>query len=78
MSEATEKTETTATETTVNVRAPVEDPPGTWRSNPEGERTRADARVLVNGTFNEHLDGFETRLEDGDRVALVNPFVFCV
>lgn len=49
-----------------------------WRKNPEGEQTRRFARILVNGTFNEHLDGLDTVLEDGDRVALVNPFVFCV
>ena len=54
------------------------DLPGTWRANPEGERTRPFARVLINGTFNEHLDGFDTVLTDGDRVALMKPFVFCV
>lgn len=52
--------------------------PGTWRSNPEGEQTKPFARVLVNGRFNEHLGGLDTRLEDGDRVALMKPFVFCV
>lgn len=52
--------------------------PGTWKKNPEGEQTRAYARVLVNGRFNEHNQGFDTRLEDGDRVALVYPFMFCV
>ncbi|WP_410765542.1 MoaD/ThiS family protein [Haloferax sp. DFSO60] len=52
--------------------------PGTWRKNPEGEQTRAYARVMVNGKFNENLDGFDTKLEDGDRVALVYPFTFCV
>ena len=52
--------------------------PGTWRQNPEGERVRRFARVLVNGTFNEHLDGFDTVLEEGDRVALMYPFVYCV
>lgn len=51
---------------------------GTWRKNPEGEQTRRYARVLVNGTFNEHIDGFDTKLEDGDRVALLYPFVYCV
>ncbi|WP_396610539.1 MoaD/ThiS family protein [Haloferax sp. S1W] len=51
--------------------------PGTWRKNPEGEQTRAYARVMVNGRFNELLDGLDTRLEDGDRVALVYPFMFC-
>jgi molybdopterin converting factor small subunit len=56
---------------------PPEDPPGTWAKNPEGEQTRTYARVAVNGTFNEHLDGFDTRLDDGDRVALMYPFIFC-
>ena len=37
----------------------------------------AAARVCVNGRFNELLDGFDTELEDGDRVALVNPFMYC-
>lgn len=50
---------------------------GRWVANPEGERTRPYARVLVNGRFNELLDGFDTELEDGDRVALVNPFMYC-
>jgi molybdopterin converting factor small subunit len=53
-------------------------PPGTWRKNPEGEQTRAYARVCVNGRFNENLDGLDTELKDGDRVALIYPFVFCV
>jgi molybdopterin converting factor small subunit len=51
--------------------------PGTWRKNPEGEQTRAYARILVNGRFNENLDGLDTTLADGDRVALVYPFIFC-
>ncbi|NHN49820.1 MoaD/ThiS family protein [Halostella sp. JP-L12] len=51
--------------------------PGTWKKNPEGEQTRTYARVVVNGTFNEHLDGFDTELDDGDRVALMYPFIFC-
>jgi molybdopterin converting factor small subunit len=54
------------------------DRPGTWRKNPEGDQTRRYARVTVNGVFNEHLDGLDTRLEAGDRVALMYPFVFCV
>jgi len=53
------------------------DPPGTWKKNPEGEQTRAFARVAINGQFNEHLDGLDTELEDGDRVALMYPFMFC-
>ena len=52
--------------------------PGTWKKNPSGERTRRYARVLVNGTFNEHLAGLDTHIEDGDRVALLYPFVYCV
>ncbi|WP_416838802.1 MoaD/ThiS family protein [Haloferax sp. DFSO52] len=52
--------------------------PGTWRKNPEGEQTRRYARVMVNGHFNENLDGLDTKLEDDDRVALVNPFMYCV
>ncbi|MBB6645259.1 MoaD/ThiS family protein [Halobellus ruber] len=60
--------------------APIEgdEVPGDLRKNPDGERTRAYARILVNGTFNENLEGFDTELSEGDRVALVNPFVFCV
>ncbi|OLZ41254.1 pterin cluster protein [Natrinema saccharevitans] len=58
--------------------APVpDDLPGTWRKNPEGDQTRPYARVCVNGRFNEHLGGFETELEEGDRVALIYPFMFC-
>ena len=58
--------------------APVpDDLPGTWRKNPEGDQTRPYARVCVNGRFNEHYDGFETELADGDRVALIYPFMFC-
>ena len=49
-----------------------------WAKNPEGEQTRAYARVTVNGQFNEHLDGLDTALEDGDRVALIYPFMFCL
>lgn len=68
----------TEREATADGWAPIEgEPPGTWRKNPEGEQTRAYARILVNGRFNEHLDGLDTRLEDGDRVALMNPFMFC-
>lgn len=51
--------------------------PGTWRKNPEGEQTRAYARVMINGRFNENIDGFDTVLQNGDRVALVYPFMFC-
>jgi len=52
--------------------------PGRWNKNPPGDQTRQYARVLINGTFNEHLDGLDTELEDGDRVALSYPFVYCV
>jgi len=58
--------------------AAPDDLPGDWQRNDEGENTRPFARVLVNGRFNEILDGFDTELSDGDRVALVYPFVFCV
>jgi molybdopterin converting factor small subunit len=69
----------TEEEATTRGWAPVEeDLPGTWNANPEGERTRAYARVLVNGRFNESLSGLDTVLEDGDRVALVYPFMFCL
>ena len=54
-----------------------DDLPGTWQKNPEGEQTRTYARVCINGRFNEHYEGFETKLEDGDRVALIYPFMFC-
>jgi len=56
---------------------PPEELPGTWRKNPEGEQTRRYARVAIDGTFNEHLDGLDTELSDGDRVSLMYPFIFC-
>jgi molybdopterin converting factor small subunit len=69
----------TEAEATARGWAPkLEECPGVWRKNPEGEQTRRYARVTVNGVFNEHLDGLDTRLETGDRVALMYPFVFCV
>jgi molybdopterin converting factor small subunit len=60
--------------------APIDgdDVPGDLRKNPAGEQTRAYARILINGEFNEMVAGFDTKLSEGDRVALVNPFVFCV
>ncbi|MFD1597381.1 MoaD/ThiS family protein [Halobellus rarus] len=60
--------------------APIDadDVPGELRKNPDGEQTRAYARILVNGQFNENLAGFDTKLNAGDRVALVNPFLFCL
>ncbi|RDI72782.1 MoaD/ThiS family protein [Halopelagius longus] len=70
-------------ETTAEATAPGwapadgDDVRGSLRTNPEGEQTRAYARILVNGRFNENRRGFDTELEDGDRVALVNPFIFC-
>jgi len=48
-----------------------------YAKNPEGEQTRQYARVTVRGTFNEHLDGLDTELEDGDPVALMYPFIYC-
>jgi molybdopterin converting factor small subunit len=68
----------TEAEATHSGWAPVpDDLPGTWRKNPEGEQTRPYARVCINGRFNEHYEGFETALADGDRVALIYPFMFC-
>jgi len=48
-----------------------------WSRNRDGEQTRTFARVMVNGRFNETLGGFDTRLEDGDRITLAHPFMFC-
>jgi molybdopterin converting factor small subunit len=45
--------------------------------NPEGEQSRRFARVLVNGIFNEHIDGLDIRLGDEDRVTLIYPFIYC-
>ncbi|WP_254535557.1 MoaD/ThiS family protein [Halomarina litorea] len=67
----------TEAEATAHGWARVADPPGVWRKNPEGEQTRAYARIMINGRFNEHLGGFDAELTDGDRVALVYPFMFC-
>lgn len=68
----------TEAEATHSGWAPAPDElPGTWRKNPEGEQTRPYARVCINGRFNEHYDGFSTHLEDGDRIALIYPFMFC-
>ena len=70
----------TETESATRGWAPIEgdDVPGDLKKNPDGEQTRAYARILINGTFNENLEGFDTELSAGDRVALVYPFVFCV
>ncbi len=70
--------ETEAEATTRGWAKVDEDLPGNWYKNPEGEQTRAYARVCVNGQFNELLDGLDTHLDDGDRVALIYPFVYCV
>ena len=68
----------TEAEATTSGWAPTDgNPPGDWNKNPEGEQTRAFARVAINGRFNEHIDGLDTELEDGDRVALMYPFMFC-
>ena len=67
----------TETDAAAHGWASVEQPPGTWRKNPEGEQTRSYARVVINGRFNEHLAGLDTELEDGDRVALIYPFMYC-
>jgi len=56
----------------------MEELPGeNYAKNPEGEQTRCYARVVINGTFNEHLKGLDTELSDGDRVGLVYPFIYC-
>ena len=69
----------TEAEATTTGWAPTDgNPPGAWNKNPEGEQTRAFARVAINGRFNEHLDGLDTELEAGDRVALMYPFMFCL
>jgi len=70
----------TEAESTTRGWAPIDadDVPGDLRKNPDGEQTRAYARILVNGRFNENLAGFDTKLNEGDRVALVNPFLFCL
>lgn len=70
--------ETEAEATTRGWAPEREEFPGDWRKNPEGEQTRRYARVTVNGTFNEHLDGLSTELEDDDRIGLLYPFVYCV
>jgi len=70
----------TETESATRGWAPIDgdDVPGDLQKNPDGEQTRAYARILINGTFNENLEGFDTELSEDDRVALVYPFVFCV
>ncbi len=69
----------TEAEATTRGWAPTPDTlPGVWNKNPEGEQTRRYARVTVDGRFNEHLDGLDTELSDGDRIGLIHPFMFCV
>ncbi|WP_233560603.1 MoaD/ThiS family protein [Halobellus sp. Atlit-38R] len=70
----------TEADSTTRGWAPIDaaDVPGHLRKNPDGERTRAYARILINGQFNENLEGFDTELQDGDRIALVYPFLFCL
>lgn len=53
--------ETEAEATTRGWAPTPEELPGTWKANPEGEQTRRFARVLVDGTFNEHLAGWTRR-----------------
>ncbi|WP_122091046.1 MoaD/ThiS family protein [Halalkalicoccus subterraneus] len=69
--------ETEADATAHGWATPPEELPGTWKKNPEGEQTRAYARVTVNGRFNEHYEGLDTELDEGDRVGLMYPFMFC-
>jgi molybdopterin converting factor small subunit len=69
--------ETEAEATTRGWAEPPENLPGKWHKNPEGEQTKPYARVLINGKFNEVLEDFDTEIEDGDRVSLVYPFIFC-
>lgn len=70
--------ETEAEATTHGWAPEREDLPGeNYAKNPEGEQTRRYARVVVNGTFNEHLSGLDTPLDTGDRVALIYPFMYC-
>jgi molybdopterin converting factor small subunit len=67
----------TAAEASTDGWVNVDEVPGETATNPEGEQTRPYVRVVVDGTFNEHLDGFDTELADGDRVALMYPFMYC-
>lgn len=70
--------ETEAEATTAGWAPSMEDLPGqNYAKNPEGEQTRRYARVTVNGTFNEHLAGLDTQLDDGDRIGLLYPFIYC-
>ncbi|WP_436343531.1 pterin cluster protein [Natronorubrum sp. FCH18a] len=46
-----------------------------WRP-PDDDRCRPYGRICLNGQFSVHFDGLESRLEDGDRIALLYPFLF--
>jgi molybdopterin converting factor small subunit len=69
----------TEAEATTHGWAPEQEelPGNNYAKNPEGEQTRRYARVSINGIFNEHIDGLDTQLEDGDRVGLLYPFMYC-
>lgn len=70
--------ETEADATTKGWAPEMAELPGqNYAKNPEGEQTRCYARVVINGIFNEHLDGLDTELDDGDRVGLLYPFIYC-
>lgn len=70
--------ETEAEATTAGWAPEMGELPGeNYAKNPEGEQTCRYARVVVNGVFNEHLDGLDTVLQDEDRVALIYPFIYC-
>jgi len=70
--------ETEADATTEGWAPDIGELPGSnYSKNPEGDQTRPYARVAVNGQFNEHLEGLDTELVDGDRVALMYPFIYC-
>lgn len=70
--------ETEAEATTEGWAPEMEDLPGeNYAKNPEGEQTKVFARVAIDGTFNEHLGGLDTEIADGDRVALLYPFIYC-
>lgn len=69
--------ETEADATTEGWAPEMEDLPGRYAKNPEGEQTRCYARVAINGEFNELLEGLDTEITDGDRVSLLYPFIYC-
>ncbi|MFT4921161.1 MAG: molybdopterin converting factor small subunit [Haloarculaceae archaeon] len=69
--------ETEADATTEGWAPEMEELPGRYAKNPEGEQTRCYARVAINGEFNELLAGLDTEITDGDRVSLLYPFIYC-